>query len=131
MKLRPTARPKARRFIDSMSHHQTPPMNRARRVREVYLELRRELGDRAPLRELLECAASLVELFDEEESDPQFELWTGGVPFDCWALDLALADGGWRVMGRERSRRDAMLQDEAEELLMHNGMARWAREMAA
>ena len=46
------------------------------------------------------------------------------------ALDIAFADGGWRVLYYETSRRDDALREEAQELLVHNGWARWARELA-
>lgn len=106
-------------------------MNRARQVREVFLELRQSVGDRASAKDLLECAASLVELFDQGEGGPSFELHTGGTPFINWALDAAFADGGWRVLGFEASNEEALEREEREERFMHNGMARFAMEMAA
>ena len=76
-------------------------MTKPSRVRDVFAELRRSVGDRATLRELLGCAAALVELFDRDENEPRFELRTGITPLSQWALDAAFADGGWRVLGHE------------------------------
>jgi hypothetical protein len=104
--------------------------NRAQRVREIYRELRKSAAATVPARELLRCAAELVELFDEDTDSSRFELRTGGIPFENQALDIAFADGGWRVLYYETSRRDDALREEAQELLVHNGWARWARELA-
>ena len=106
-------------------------MNRARQVREVFVELRRSIGDRASPKDLLECAASLVELFDQDEGGPVYDLRTGGTPFINWAIDVAFADGGWRVLGFESANEEELEREEREERFMHNGMARYAMEMAA
>lgn len=76
-------------------------MNRAQQVREVFLELRQALGNQVTPAEVLSCAASLVELFSEDDDGPQFSLRTGGLPFEMQALDVAFADGGWKVLSRE------------------------------
>jgi hypothetical protein len=107
-------------------------MNRPRLVREVYSEMRRALAGRASPREILESAAALVELFTQPEDDgPQFDLRTGGVPFGQWALDVAFADGGWRVMGYETRLHENLLEEEVHERWLHNGMARMATELQA
>ncbi|HOW77155.1 MAG TPA: hypothetical protein PK959_14750 [Candidatus Competibacteraceae bacterium] len=72
-------------------------MNRPQQIRAVFQELRRTVGDRFTARELLEQAAALVELFTVPEDHSRFELRTGGVPFEEWSLDVAMADGGWRL----------------------------------
>lgn len=76
-------------------------MNRARQIASVYRELRGAVGPEIPAREVLACAASLVELFGGSLDAPAFELHTGGLPFDGWATDTALSDGGWRVLARQ------------------------------
>ena len=72
-------------------------MNKATKVRQVYHELRQVVGDRASAREVLEYAHSLVKLFATDDAVPACDLRTGGLPFENWALDVAFADGGWRV----------------------------------
>ena len=102
-------------------------VSRAERIREVYSELRQSTPKNVPARELLSCAAELVNLFDSNHDSSRFELRTGGLPFENQALDIAFADGGWRVMYFEESCREQAIQEEAKELLIHNGWARWAR----
>jgi hypothetical protein len=107
-------------------------MTRPQLVREVYFELRRSMAGRATPREMLESAAALVALFTQpEDYGPRFDLRTGGLPFDEWALDTAFADGGWRVLGHETHLQDELLDEEEHERWIHNGMARLAREMNA
>ena len=91
-------------------------MNRSTQIRQVFAELRYSLGDRVSACDALEAAASLVDLFTiEEESEPQFSLRTGGVPFSQWALDVAMSDGGWRVLRNEIAQsRDIDEQEEWE-----------------
>lgn len=105
-------------------------MTRPRLVREVYFELRQSLAGRASTREMLESAAALVELFTQpEEIGTQFELRSGGLPFEQWALDVAFADGGWRVMSHETHLLEDLADEEDQERRIHNGLARLAMEM--
>ena len=107
-------------------------MNRPRLVREVYFEIHRALAGRASPREILESAAALVDLFTQPEDDgPQYVLRVGGVPFERWALDVAFADGGWRVMSYETHLREDLLEEEAHERWLHNRMARMGMEIEA
>jgi len=106
-------------------------MNKSRQIREVFAELRRSIGDRASPRDLLVCAASLVDLFDQDANEPQFELRTGGTPFAQWSLDAAFADGGWRVLGFEAANEDEIEREERQERFLHNNLARHALEMVA
>ena len=74
-------------------------MSRSTKLREIYAELREQLGDLATPREVLKYAAGLVKLFTEEGEGPSFSLREGtAVEFSQWTLDRAFADGGWRVM---------------------------------
>lgn len=78
-------------------------MNRSCQIREIFTELRYVLGDSVSARDALEAAASLVDLFTakEEVNGSQYELKEGPLPFYEWAVDVAMADGGWRVMRYE------------------------------
>ncbi len=89
------------RFIDD---HREVDMTRSSQVRAVYRELRQTLGDTYNPRQLITHAAALVELFQEPPNDPQFDLRAGGIPFEHWEVDRALADGGWRILAFERDR---------------------------
>ena len=101
-------------------------MNRPQRVRAVFQELRQTVGDRFGARELLEQAASLVDLFAVKDDPSRFELRTGGVPFEEWSLDRAMADGGWRILNHEYRRNRALFEDETQHRKFHYGMARLA-----
>jgi hypothetical protein len=101
-------------------------MNRPQQVRAVFQELRRTVGDRFTARELLEQAAALVDLFTVPEDQSRFELRTGGVPFEEWGLDAAMADGGWRILNYEYRQTLALQHREAQEVMIHNGLARLA-----
>ena len=75
-------------------------MQRGARVVAVYQELREVIGEAAPPADLLKSAESLVALFEEDEGAPQFQLHIGRTPFEMQELDLAMADGGWRMLNR-------------------------------
>ena len=76
-------------------------MRQTARVLAVYRELRQSVGPLVPASEVLSCAASLVELFADEADESRFELRVGSVPFEHQAVDMAFADGGWRVLSLE------------------------------
>lgn len=76
-------------------------MRRSEKVTAIYRELRQAVGGRATAGEVLACAASLVDLFLDEDEGPDFDLHTGRQPFDMLPVDVALADGGWRLLSRE------------------------------
>lgn len=101
-------------------------MNRPQQVRAVFQELRRTVGDRFSARELLEQAAALVDLFAVPEDNTRFELYRGGVPFEEWSLDVAMADGGWRILNDEYRQTLALPRQEAQEIMIHNGLVRLA-----
>ena len=86
-------------------------MNRSRQVVDVFLELRRVVSGKISARDLLAAASAMVELAADGGVEPRCDFGEGRVPFEHLAVDVALADGGWRVMWHE----------------MHSG-ARWMRE---
>lgn len=80
-------------------------MQRPNLIRNVYAELRHTVGNRLTPREALEHAVALVDLISEEDDDgPRFDDHTGRLPFANQELDLAMADGGWRVLSYEANR---------------------------
>ena len=77
--------------------------NKAQKIRVIFFELRRALGDQVGTRDLLNAAKSLVDLqSDNWTHEPQFELRQGRTPLDHMELDIAMSDGGWQVYRRER-----------------------------
>lgn len=101
-------------------------MNRPQQVRAVFQELRQTVGDRFGARELLEHAASLVDLFAVEDDPSRFELRTGGVPFEEWSLVAAMADGGWRILNHEYRRNRACWAEPTEDPTIDRRLARLA-----
>jgi hypothetical protein len=78
-------------------------MNRPGLVRKIYAELRSVADADASAAELLRTASAIAEAYDSTtgKRDPGLTYHTGGIPFDRWALDRAMADGGWRIFRYE------------------------------
>jgi len=78
-------------------------MSRSKRIRLIFFELRRALGERVGTRELLDAAKSLVDLqADNWAHEPTYDLRNGRTSLDQMELDIAMSDGGWRVYSKER-----------------------------
>ncbi len=76
-------------------------MRRSEKITAIYRELRQAVGLKATAAEVLACASSLVDLFSLEDEAPGYDPRTGRQPFDMLPVDVALADGGWRILSRE------------------------------
>lgn len=76
-------------------------MRESTKIVAIYQELRRAVGANINASEVLCCAASLVELFSIDEDAPSFNTYEARQPFDMAAVDMAMADGGWRTLSRE------------------------------
>lgn len=75
-------------------------MTKSGKIRHIFNELRDQVGDRASSREILEWAHALVEVASKE-SMPACNLRRGRIPFENLSLDIALADGGWKILSHE------------------------------
>jgi len=106
-------------------------MNRPSKIRKIYAELRRALGDDIPAHELINTAAALLELYTEDDTGPHLRLVGGRVAFDQLPLDEALSDGGWRVMGRETGWYGEMYAEESSVLETMAKLKSLTTEMAA
>jgi len=91
-------------------------MNRPNLIRSIYTELREVAGEVATPAELLRLASAMIEAAQPEDSCSGSQLtgYTGGVPFDLWALDRAMADGGWRILRHESELGTPVFGDDAE-----------------
>ena len=69
-------------------------MHQPAKVLAVYRELRQSMGANIAATALMSCAASLVELFTIDETEPRFEL-TERDPPEYRAVDRVLANGWW------------------------------------
>jgi hypothetical protein len=96
-------------------------MNRPQKVHQVFAELRRALGNEIPAIELLQFAARLVD--DTRKATGGGEKNIAATSFDELPLDEVFADGGWRMMARNRAyssehfEEDPCLAPRAEETL--------------
>lgn len=75
---------------------------RALKVRRVFAELRQALGSGVPAGDLLRLAAKLVDATLPPEERDNDKVVGSRPTFDELPLDKAFADGGWRIMARER-----------------------------
>ena len=90
-------------------------MNKVAKIRNVFHELRREVGKHETSCEVLQCAHSLVELFSNDDSScANVNLRTGGLPFENWSLNAAYSDGGWKILSYEMSLGTDLGEDEWE-----------------
>ena len=106
-------------------------MDRPTVVREIYAELRRVAEPDLSASELLRVAAEIAEALRESTGEPSKHLtyYTGGVPFDRWSLDRAMADGGWRILRYETELASPYFDDEYRGDRIE--IKEWMMEMAA
>ena len=99
---------------------------------EVYAELHLAVGGLATSSELLRAAADIVELSEPSRQEkPRFRLHVGGLPFEQWPLDVAMADGGWRVMSHEREVIRSLYDEERDAVSDQIEIEHWMMEHAA
>jgi hypothetical protein len=72
------------------------------KLRQVYVELRRALGGTVPAGELLRLASQLVDATRSRVMSEEDLTIRCHPSFDELPLDAAFADGGWRILARER-----------------------------
>jgi hypothetical protein len=76
-------------------------MNRPKKIKEVYRELRMMLGDEYPDYELLKSASLLIEIYEDDEPITLVQLKSFGIQFKDREVDEAIKDGGWRLISDE------------------------------
>ncbi len=106
-------------------------MSRPDRVRRVYGELRRTLGDQFPSHEILRAAARLVDLFGGREGHSGIRHGTPRPTFEELPLDKAFADGGWRILSRESSQLAELFSDDPRDLAVRRELRSLGMESAA
>ena len=90
-------------------------MNRPNLVRKIYAELRSVADADISSAELLQAASEIAKAYHSttEGRDPGLTYYTGGIPFDRWALDRAMADGGWRIFRYESKLAELDFEDQS------------------
>ena len=89
-------------------------MNRSQKVRAIYIELMGSLEGAMPRREVLSLAVQLLDQYDSDRTYDGYGNTDDSIVPDCEAVDVALADGGWRLRARERLFRDAHFDEDPQ-----------------
>jgi hypothetical protein len=76
---------------------------RAFKIRQVFAELRYALGNEMPTIELLQLATKLVDATRARSIGDDDKIVALRPSHDQLPLDQAFADGGWRIMARDRA----------------------------
>ena len=106
-------------------------MNRPKKVRRVYIELRQTLGNEVPAYDLLRSAARLVDIFDDRKGHLGIRHGTPRPTFEELPLDKAFADGGWRVLARESSLLVEMFSEDPRDMTVRRDLSSLGMELAA
>ena len=106
-------------------------MNRPTKVRKVYRELRAVLGADISAKEALRSAAMLVDLYETDGAAHGANFREQRPTFDELPVDVAIADGGWRVMARETSILHAEFGGEEIDVRKQMNLRNYGLEMAA
>jgi hypothetical protein len=77
-------------------------MNRTGRIKQLYHEIRDTMGSEISSKEALQLAAHLVDVADGRDVIPGELFREQRATFDELPVDEAIADGGWRILNRER-----------------------------
>jgi hypothetical protein len=77
-------------------------MSRPSRIKQLYHEIRESLGSEISSKEALQLAAHLVDVADGRDVIPFDTFRDQRATFEELPVDEAIADGGWRVLNREK-----------------------------
>jgi hypothetical protein len=85
---------------------------RAFKIRQVFTELRDALRNEIPTIELLQLATKLVDATRAPSMGEDDKIVILHPSDDQLPLDEAFADGGWRIMARDRAYNSAEFEDD-------------------
>ena len=88
-------------FVGGNSPLKVNEMNRPQEVLCVYRELRSQLENEFPAKELLKSAAKLVQIVHGEGPITGAKPINPRPTFDERPVDEVIADGGWKLLSRE------------------------------
>ena len=106
-------------------------MNRSQKVKQVYRELREAVGEEFPAIELLQTAAQLVEIVNDDGPITGARLQGSRPIFDEKPVDQIMADGGWRVLAREGNWINEIDGDDTLSVCAREQLNNYGMEMAA
>jgi hypothetical protein len=106
-------------------------MNRPQKVKAVYQELKLAFGDEYSEAELLESAALLIEVVEDDYSMTFDKLQDFYVPFKEKPVDEAIANDGWNILSIEDWWRQKEGEDDALSVQARMQLKNYGLEMAA
>lgn len=77
-------------------------MNRSKKLRSVYAELKQTLGNSLSPEELLECALLMVDASEDSIYEPNMNNRPGRTPFSELPVNHVIENYGWLVVNREQ-----------------------------
>lgn len=77
-------------------------MNRLQQTKAVFLELRHAFGAEMSAGDVLRLAARIVAIYRNKDWEREYGGFVAKDSFFAQAVDLAMDDGGWRVLDFER-----------------------------
>jgi hypothetical protein len=98
-------------------------MNRPNKTRHIYFELKRLLGEKFFVHQLLKSAALFVDIADvAEENNPitAEQMQDFFVPYTEKGVDEVIADGNWMILCQEEWWLQRMGDDEAPDFYKEN-----------
>ena len=106
-------------------------MNRPQKVKKIYRELRMMLGDEFPAQELLESAALLIEVVEDDYSMTVDQLQDFFIPFREKGVDEVIANDGWKVLSSEDWWRQQIGEDDVMSVQARGQLKNYGLEIAA
>ena len=87
-------------------------MNRPKKVRAIFNEIQPSLKDDFTSEEILKFAADFLKTTEYEDPGARIRLVSSRTGFDELDVDQAIADGGWKVMAREKQMMSDLYSEE-------------------
>lgn len=103
-------------------------MRRSKKVAKIFEELCEVMGSDFGHSELLLAADTIVDSASESYLAPVADDREYGTPFENWAVDTVLSDGGWRLLSRNDSAQSANEIEDAKEMRTHRAINRYLEE---
>ena len=103
-------------------------MRRSKKVAKIFEELCEVIGEDFGHSDLLRVADTIVDSASESYSMPVADAREYGTPFENWAVDTVLSDGGWKLLCRNDMAQSVSDLEEAKEMRAHRAINRYLEE---
>lgn len=98
-------------------------MNNSNKVRGVYAVLKDVVGDEMSSRELLRCAALMVDASEDSLYEPVVSLNVGPPPISELPLNVIFEHMSWKLINREMQWDDDYVPHQSQEVLLEQCIA--------